>query len=130
MYLFGLKRLNFACIWSFEGWLTPKIKIFWFHLAKGGVFFFFREKFVFSHFWSKIVWVSKKAVFFFPPPEKKNRLFRRVSEWILTFPGKKKQEKKNKKKTDPWKKRKACTNFSKSLEMSFEEEIVHIYSYI
>ena len=83
--------------------------------SKGSVFFFFREKFVFSHFWSKIVWVSKKAVFFFPPPEKKKQAFQ-TSEWVnFNFS----RKKKTRKKTDPWKKRKACTNFSKSLEKNF-----------
>ena len=41
----------------------------------------------------KIEWVSKNTVFFFPCRKKKYRLLKRVSEWVLTFSGKKKIKK-------------------------------------
>ena len=96
-----------------------------FSVAKGSVFFISPEKIDFWNFWSKIVWVSKKAVFFFHHRKKKQTF--QASEWVnLNFSRKKKQEKKH---TIPEKK-KSMYFFSKSLEMSFEEENVHIYSYI
>ena len=54
------------------------------------VAFFFREKFVFSHFCSKIVWVSKKAGFFFSTTGKKKLAFQ-ASKWVnFNFSKKKK----------------------------------------
>ena len=49
----------------------------------------------------KIEWVSKNTVFFFPYRKKKYRLLKRVSEWVLTFSGKKKYKKKYRTRA-PW----------------------------
>ena len=48
--------------------------------------------------------MNEKAVFFFPVPEKKNRLFKRVSEWLQTFSGKKKKQKSDQKMAEKKKK--------------------------
>ena len=78
----------------------------------------------------KIEWVSKNTVFFFSPTEKKKyRLLKRVSEWVLTFSGKKKNKNKKIQNSGAWGFHEQTLDFSFAMRLPIKEYLYHLWNW-